>query len=126
VPGDFTDEDVRCHAALNIKGEHFGCVEKAPHGGLAHRNPDAEAIWQGDTARVRAEALREAADWMASCQTCHKIHVYRDQERTKVNGTTYMGGTWASEDDGHAFLRVCQDPALIAAIRARADAEEGK
>ncbi|PIJ36765.1 hypothetical protein BMW24_003625 [Mycobacterium heckeshornense] len=37
-----------CPAALNIKGEHFGCDLPAPHDGLAHSSKAAQAIWVDD------------------------------------------------------------------------------
>lgn len=38
-----------CPAALNIRGEHFGCdMEAWPHDGWAHSSKAAEAIWRGD------------------------------------------------------------------------------
>ena len=35
----------KCKAALNIKGEHYGCDLDADHDGLAHSSKRAEAIW---------------------------------------------------------------------------------
>ncbi|KMV23360.1 hypothetical protein [Mycobacterium heckeshornense] len=39
-----------CPAALNIKGEQFGCDLPAPHDGLAHSSKAAQAIWVDDRA----------------------------------------------------------------------------
>lgn len=39
-----TPKPLTCSAALNIRGEHFGCVEPEDHEGV-HRNPEAEAVW---------------------------------------------------------------------------------
>ncbi len=39
---------MNCKAAINIKGEPFGCDWDAPHPGWAHGNRDAQAIWCSD------------------------------------------------------------------------------
>jgi hypothetical protein len=36
----------RCESALIIRGEHFRCDLAVKHGGWAHSNADAEAIWK--------------------------------------------------------------------------------
>lgn len=43
---DHSVPKVPCPAAVNIKGEHFQCDLYVPHGGWAHSNAAAEAIWQ--------------------------------------------------------------------------------
>ena len=104
---DPTTGDVTCGSALIIKGQHFPCDEKEPHDGWAHGNSDAEAIWSADTIRVRAEALREAAD---------EIHTERrwqvEKARTGVQSIhNYCDGRLAVVEQ---------------ILRARANAEEGK
>ena len=39
-----------CPAAVNVRGEHFGCDLQVPHDGWAHANRAGEMIWQGDGA----------------------------------------------------------------------------
>ena len=33
-----------CEGALNIEGEHYGCVEPPDHGGPC-RNPEVQTVW---------------------------------------------------------------------------------
>jgi hypothetical protein len=35
----------KCLAVVEINGGVYGCIENAPHHGLAHRNVEAQAIW---------------------------------------------------------------------------------
>lgn len=34
-----------CPSSINIQGEHFGCILEQKHEGLAHRNPQGQALW---------------------------------------------------------------------------------
>lgn len=45
---DFRIATQECPASLMVKGAHFPCEERYPHGGWAHSNRSAEAIWIDD------------------------------------------------------------------------------
>ena len=58
----------QCQGALNIAGEHYRCDLPASHGGAAHANTEAQAIWDDGPGEWSTAAL-EAGD-----RALQKIH----------------------------------------------------
>ncbi len=68
-------------------------------------------------AAVRAQVLREAADYLDACLDCGKIHTWREgRPATYDPFVTGIAESWADPDDSHAYRRRSPGGDLIRAL----------